>query len=114
MDMTHLLPRVPDFAALTIRKNYCISLHQLTVDTFGLMGTQFLNLHFDPIALTLQIRPSMEKSQGSYKVFKERSGALVVYARKFLHRIGILNGNGSRVLPVEWDRVRGLIVAQLK
>jgi len=113
MDMTHLLPRVPDFTALTFRKSGFVCLHQLTVDTYGLLGTRFLNLHFDPIELTLQIKPSMEESRGSYKVFKERSGALVIYARKFLHRTGILNGNGSRVLPVEWDRVRGLIVAQL-
>jgi hypothetical protein len=113
MDMTHLLPRVPDFAALTFRKSGWVCLHQLTVDRCGLLGTQFLNLHFDPIELTLQIRPSMEESQGSYKVVKQRSGALVVYARKFLHQIGILNGNGSRVLPVKWDRVRGLIVVQL-
>jgi len=113
MDMTHLLPRVPDFTALTFRKSGWVCLHQLTVDRFGLMGTHFLSLHFDPIELTLQIRPSMEESQGSYKVFKERSGALVVYARRFLHQIGILNGNGSRILPVEWDGVRGLIVARL-
>jgi hypothetical protein len=38
MDVTNLIPRVPDFPALTIRKNGCVCLHQLTVDRFGLDG----------------------------------------------------------------------------
>lgn len=114
MDITHLLPRVPDFPALTIRKDGHISIHQLTVDRFGFMGTQSVDLDFDPIETTLGIKPNVDNSQGSYKVSKQKSGALLISGREFLDRIGVLYSHGSRVLPVKWNRMKDRIVAKLK
>ena len=113
MDITNLIPRVPDFSALTIRKNGNISIHQLTVDLYGLMGTKYVNLDFDPVEVTLEIKPSIDKSDAPYKVSKERSGALVIPGREFLDQIGIPYSNGSRVLPTKYNRVKGRIVAKL-
>jgi len=70
MEITHLIPRVPDFPALTIRKDGHISIHQLTVDRFSLMGTKFVNLDFNPIEATLEIKPTIDRSEASYKVSK--------------------------------------------
>lgn len=114
MQITNLLPRVPDIACLTIRKGGYISLHQLTVDQYGLMGTKFVNLDYDPVEATLEIEPSIDESGAPYKVSKERSGALVISAREFLDRIGVLYSHGSRVLPVKWNRIKNRIVAKLK
>ena len=113
METTNLIPRVPDFPALTIRKDGHISIHQLTVDRFGLMGTKFVNLDFDPVETTLEITPSIDASEAPYKVFKERSGALVIPGREFLDRTGIPYSDGSRVLPARWNRVKRRLVAKL-
>ena len=113
MDFTNLIPRVPDFPAITIRKDGQISIHQLTVDRFGLMGTKYVNLEFDPVEVTLEIKPSIDESDAPYKVSKERSGALVISAREFLDKNKILYSGGSRVLPVKWNPVKGRIVANL-
>jgi hypothetical protein len=113
MDITNLIPRVPDFPALTIRKNGYISIHQLTVDRYGLMGTKYVNLDFDPVEVTLEIKPSIEKSDASYRVSKERSGALVIPGREFLDQNGIAYSDRSRVLPTKYNRVKGRIVAKL-
>ena len=114
MEMAHLIPRVPDFPALTIRKNGYISIHQLTVDPFGLMGTKYVNLDLDPVETTLEIKPSIDESEAPYKVSKERSGALVFSGRDFLDQNGIPYSDGSRVLPAKWNRVKGRIVVKLK
>jgi hypothetical protein len=113
MDITNLIPRVPDFPALTIRKNGHISIHRLTVDLYGLMGTKYVNLDFDPVEVTLEIKPSIDKSDASYKVSKERSGALVIPGREFLDQNGIAYSDRSRVLPTKYNRVKGRIVAKL-
>ena len=113
MDITNLIPRVPDFPALTIRKNGYISIHQLTVYQFGLMGTKFVNLDFDPVETTLQIKPSIDESDAPYKVSKQRSGALVISGREFLDKNKILYSAGSRVLPVNWNSLKDRIVAKL-
>jgi hypothetical protein len=113
MDIPNLIPRVPDFPALTIRKNGYISIHQLTVDRYGLMGTKYVNLDFDPVRTILEIKPSIDKSDASYKVSKERSGALVIPGRDFLDQNGISYSDGSRVLPAKWNRLKGRIVAKL-
>lgn len=114
MDITNLIPRVPDFTALTFRRDGHILIHQMTVDQFGLMGTKFVNLNFDPIEVALEITPSIDESEAPYKVSKERSGALIIQGKEFLDRIGILYNHGSRVLPAKWNRVRGCIVVKLK
>ncbi|NWG03557.1 MAG: hypothetical protein HXY44_11950 [Syntrophaceae bacterium] len=114
MDVTNLIPRVPDFPALTIRKSGHISIHQLTVDRFGLMGTKYVNLDFDPVETTLEIKPSIDESEAPYKVSKERSGALIIQAKEFLDCTGVVYSHGSRVFPVRWNRLKGRIVAQLK
>ena len=113
MDITNLIPRVPDFPALTIRRDGHISIHQLTVDLYGLMGTKYVNLDFDPVETTLEIKPSIDESDAPYKVSKERSGALVIAGREFLDRNGIPYSDGSRVLPVKWNQVKDRIVAKL-
>ena len=113
MDITNLIPRVPDFPAVTIRKNGVISIHQRTVDRYGLMGTKYVNLDFDPVEATLEIKPSIDESDAPYKVSKERSGALLIPGREFLDRTRIPYSHGSRVLPVGWNRVKGRIVAKL-
>jgi hypothetical protein len=113
MQITHLIPRIPDFPALTIRKDGYISIHQLTVDRFGLMGTKFVNLDFDPVETTLEIKPSIDEADAPYKVSKERSGALVISGREFLDQNGIPYSDGSRVLQVGWNGVKGRLVAKL-
>jgi hypothetical protein len=113
MEITNLIPRVPDFPALTIRKNGYISIHQLTVDRFGLMGTKYVNLDLDPIEATLEIKPSIDEADAPFKVSKERSGALVISGREFLDQNGIPYSDGSRVLQAEWNRVKGRLVAKL-
>jgi hypothetical protein len=113
MDITNLIPRVPDFPALAIRKSGHISIHQLTVDRYGLMGTNYVNLEFDPLEATLEIKPGIDDSDTPYKVSKERSGALVIGARKFLDEKGIPYSDRSRVLPTKYNRVKGHIVAKL-
>lgn len=62
MDITNLIPRVPDFPALTIRKSGHISIHQLTVDRYGLMGTKYVDLEFDAVETTLEIKPGIDDS----------------------------------------------------
>ncbi len=106
-------PRVPDFPALTIRKNGNISIHQLSVDLYGLMGTKYVNLDFDPVETILEIKPSIDESDAPYKVSKEKSGALVIPGREFLDQNGIPYSDGSRVLPAKYSRVKGCIVAKL-
>ena len=113
MQITNLIPRVPDFPAITIRKDGQISIHQLTVDRFGLMGTKYVNLEFDPVEVTLEIKPSIDESDAPYKVSRERSGALVISGRDFLDQNGIPYSGGSRVLPTKYNRGRGRIVAKL-
>ena len=113
MDITNLIPRVPDFPALTIRKDGHISIHQLTVDRYGLMGTKYVNLDFDPVETTLEIKPSIDEADAPYKVSKERSGALVISGREFLDQNGIPYSDGSRVLPARWNRLKGRLVAKL-
>ena len=113
MHITNLIPRVPDFPALTVRRDGNILIHQLTVDRFGLMGTQFVNLDFDPIETTLEIMPSIDKFDAPYKVSKQRSGALVISGRKFFDQNGIPYSDCSRVLPTEYNRVKGRIVVKL-
>ena len=113
MDVTNLTPRVPDFPASTIRKSGCVSLHQLTVDRFGLMGTKHVNLAFDPIEATLEITPSIDESDAPYKVSKERSGALLIHGKEFLDRTGILYSHGSQVFPATWNRLKGRIIVHL-
>ena len=114
MDITNLIPRVPDFTALTVRRDGHILIHQMTVDQFGLMGTKFVNLNFDPIEIALEITPSIDESEAPYKVSKERSGALIIQGKEFLDRTGIPYSHGSRVLPAKWNRLQGRIVAKLK
>jgi hypothetical protein len=113
MEITNLIPRVPDFPAITIRKDGHISIHQRTVDRYGLMGTKYVNLDFDPVETTLEIKASIDESNAPYKVSKERSGALVISGREFLDQNGILYSDGSRVLQVGWNRVKGRLVAKL-
>ena len=113
MQMTQLTSRIYDFPALTIRKNGDISIHQLTVDSYGLMGTKYVNLDLDPVETAFEIKPSIDESDAPYKVSKERSGALVIAAREFLDQNGISYSEGSRVLPAKWNRVKGCIVAKL-
>ena len=114
MDITNVIPRVPDFTALTFRRDGHILIHQMTVDQFGLMGTKFVNLNFDPIEIALEITPSIDETEAPYKVSKERSGALIIQGKEFLDRTGIPYFHGSRVLPATWNRLKGRIVAQLK
>jgi hypothetical protein len=113
MDTTNLIPRVPDFPAITIRKDGHISIHQLSVDQYGLMGTKFVDLDFDPIEATLEIKPSIDASDAPYKVSKERSGALLIQGREFLDQNGIPYSDASRVVPTKYNRVKGRIVAKL-
>ena len=112
--MIHLSPRIPDFPAITIRKSGHISIHQLTVDRYGLMGTKYANLDFDPIEKDMGIKPSIDEADAPYKVSKERSGALVISGREFLDQNGIPYSDGSRVLPTEYNRAKGRIVAKLR
>jgi len=114
MHMTHLNPRVPDFPAITIRKSGHISIHQLTVDRYGFMGTKYVNLHVDPVETTLEIKPSIDEADAPYKVSKGRSGALVISGREFLDQNGISYSDGSRVLPTKYNRAKGRIVAKLR
>ena len=113
MEITNLIPRVPDFPAITIRKDGHISIHQLTVDRYGLMGTNYVDLYYDPVQTILEIKPSIDEFEAPYKVSKERSGALVILGRKFLDRIGIRYSDGSRVISAKWNRLKGRIVAKL-
>ena len=113
MEITNLIPRVPDFPAITIRKDGHISIHQLSVDQFGMMGTKYVDLDFDSVEATLEIKPSIDESDAPYKVSKERSGALVIPGREFLDQNGIPYSDGSRVLPAKWNRVKGRLVAKL-
>jgi hypothetical protein len=113
MELTHLSPRVPDFPALTIRKSGHISIHQLAVDRYGLMGTKYVNLDFDPVETTLEIKPSIDEAGAPYKVSKERSGALVIRGREFLDKNKIIYSRGSRVLPVEWNPAKACIATKL-
>ena len=113
MQITNLIPRVPDFPAITIRKDGHISIHQLSVDLYGLMGTKYVDLDFDPVETTLEIKPSIDEADAPYKVSKERSGALVISGREFLDQNGIPYSGGSRVLPTKYNRVKGRIVAKL-
>jgi len=114
MDAAHLISRIPDFPALTIRKGGHISIHQLTVDLYGLMGTKYVNLDFDPIETTLEIKPSIDKTDAPYQVFKERSGALLIPGKEFLDKNKILYSEGSTVLSAEWNSMKDAIVAKLK
>lgn len=114
MQIIHLIPRVPDFTAITIRKNGYISIHQLTVDQFGLMGTKFVNLDLDPAETTLEIKPSIDEFDAPYKVSKQRSGALLIPGKEFLVKNRILCPERSRVLPVEWNQSKDRIVAKLQ
>jgi hypothetical protein len=113
MGITNLIPRVPDFPAITIRKDGHISIHQLSVDLYGLMGTKYVNLEFDPVRTILEIKPSIDEFGVCYKVSKERSGALVIPGRDFLDQNGIPYSNGSRVLSTKYNWVKGCIVAKL-
>ena len=113
MEATQPTSRVPDFPALTIRKNGNISIHQLSVDLYGLMGTKHVSIDFDPIEATLEIKPSIDNTGAPYKVSKERSGALVISGREFLDQNGIPYSGGSRVLPTQWNPAKGCIVARL-
>jgi hypothetical protein len=77
------------------------------------MGTKFVDLNFNAVEATLEIKPSIDESEAPYKVSKERSGALIIQGKEFLDCIGILYSHGSRVLPAKWNRLKGHIVAQL-
>jgi hypothetical protein len=114
MNTTYLIPRVPDFPALTVRRDGTILIHQLTVDRFGLMGTKFVNLDLDPVKINLEIKPSVDDSEAPYKVSKQRSGALLIPGKEFLVKNRILYPEGSRVLPVEWNQSKDRIVAKLQ
>ena len=105
--------RVHDIFEITIRKDGHVSIHQVTVDRYGLTGTKYVNLCFDPVETTFEIKPRIDESDGSYKVSKERSGALVISARKFLDRNKIVYSEGSRVLQVAWNPVKGRIIVKL-
>ena len=113
MERTYPIAHVPDFPAITIRKDGHISIHQLAVDRFGFMGTKYVNLDFDPVETILEIRPSIDESDAPYKVSKQRSGALVIPGKAFLDQTGIPYSDGSRVLLAKWDRVKGRIVVKV-
>lgn len=113
MQITQQISRVPDFPALTIRRDGTILIHQLAVDQFGLIGTKFVNLDFDPVEIKMEIKPSVDDSEAPYKVSKQRSGALLIPGKEFLVKNRILYSEGSRVLPVNWNSLKDRIVAKL-
>ena len=109
----HRNSRVHDIPEITIRKDGHVSIHQVTVDRYGLMGTKYVNLYFDPVETAFEITPCIDGAGAPYKVSKERSGALVISARKFLDRNKIAYSKGSRVLQVVWNPVKGRIIVKL-
>ena len=113
MNMEHLLPRVPDFPAITIHKNGAIVIHYLTVKRYDLMGVPFEILGFDRITKILTIRPSMDESDGSCKLSKHTSGALVISAKRFLDENNIPYSKRTRVFPVDWNPTKDCIEVKL-
>ena len=113
MQINYSFRRHRDGPKLTVRKGGSILIHQATVDEFGLMGTQFVSLHFNPIDSTLIINPSVDNFKASWKVYKQASGSLLIMGRPFLIKNKLLSAKASMILPVEWNLARGGIVVKI-
>jgi hypothetical protein len=97
---------------VTLRKDRRISIHNATIEQFGLQEMKFAVLSYDPERSILSITPSGDK-ESALPVVRFASGPPVIECGDLLDEFGIERQAESRAYSAQWDDASKAIVVKL-
>jgi hypothetical protein len=79
-----------------------------------LEGKRFVILYFDAKAGQIGIKPvDDDKDPSTFKISKEKGKTFIIGCQAFLKAAKVPYWQGSRILKVEWDAQKGMIVLKI-
>jgi hypothetical protein len=106
--------QIPDWPAVTFRKNGSLCLNRKAINQFKLEATRFATLHYDREEQLLGIKPEKDNSDPSvFRISKEKNRTSVISCQAFLKHCGIPYHEGSKTYRVGWDEKRGMILVKV-
>jgi hypothetical protein len=97
---------------VTLRKDRRISIHNATIEQFGLQEMNFVMLSYDPERSILTITPSGNE-ESALPVVRHASGPPIIESEDLLDELGIERQTESKSYSAEWNEASKTIVVKL-
>ena len=106
--------QIPDWPALTVRKNGTICINHRAIEQFDLKDKQFVTPHFDSKEPVIGIKPMADHSDPSaFRISKEKNRTFVISCQSFLKHCEIPYTEGSKIYRAGWDEKGKMILVKI-
>ena len=106
--------QIPDWPAVTIRKNGSLCLNRKAIDEFKITAARFATLYHDAKEKLLGIKPEMDgKDPSAFRISKEKNSTSVISCQSFLKHCEIPYRQGSKTYRINWDEKGKMILVKI-